>query len=227
MSPPEVAQSVRPTRTASATPRPDRICQLTSCWRHATPSRSAPSMSLQPTPSTQTKNWTSSWHSHTPNASATSRELTTKWVEIRHWGTRNRQALADWTSNIPVLPGDEPVAATWGRLQPPPRSAAVLATLGFDRLCFPRSWTVWPVLGAQTVQDPGCGRPCRVVSARYWPFVRNGVTGLPDLGGFVSLWRPKFSKISGYGLRAGRGVATFGGCGCPEVATPARLVTGT
>jgi predicted nucleic acid-binding protein len=33
-----------------------------------------------------------------------------------HWGTRNRQALADWISNIPVLPGDEPVAATWGRL---------------------------------------------------------------------------------------------------------------
>jgi len=40
----------------------------------------------------------------------------TKWVEIRHWGTRSRQELADWLSGIPVLPGDEPVAATWGRL---------------------------------------------------------------------------------------------------------------
>lgn len=40
----------------------------------------------------------------------------TKWVEIRHWGESNRQALADWLSDIPVLPGDEPVATTWGRL---------------------------------------------------------------------------------------------------------------
>jgi predicted nucleic acid-binding protein len=40
----------------------------------------------------------------------------TKWAEIRHWGNRNRQALADWLSGVPVLPGDEPVAATWGRL---------------------------------------------------------------------------------------------------------------
>jgi predicted nucleic acid-binding protein len=39
-----------------------------------------------------------------------------KWVEIRHWGARNRQALADWLSDIPVLPGDEAVATTWGRL---------------------------------------------------------------------------------------------------------------
>ncbi|MEU5030935.1 PIN domain-containing protein [Streptomyces milbemycinicus] len=31
-------------------------------------------------------------------------------------GRPQRQALADWLSNIPVLPGDEPVAATWGRL---------------------------------------------------------------------------------------------------------------
>ena len=42
-------------------------------------------------------------------------ELTT-WVEIRHWGASNRQALADWLSDIPVLPGDEAVATTWGRL---------------------------------------------------------------------------------------------------------------
>jgi hypothetical protein len=40
----------------------------------------------------------------------------TKWSEIRHWGTRSRQELADWLSGIPILPGDEPVAATWGRL---------------------------------------------------------------------------------------------------------------
>ncbi|MFC7545554.1 type II toxin-antitoxin system VapC family toxin [Plantactinospora sp. GCM10030261] len=39
-----------------------------------------------------------------------------KWAEIRHWGIRSRQELADWLSNIPVLPGDEAVAATWGRL---------------------------------------------------------------------------------------------------------------
>lgn len=40
----------------------------------------------------------------------------TKWMEIRHWGAQSRQALADWLSGIPVLPGDEPVAAMWGRL---------------------------------------------------------------------------------------------------------------
>lgn len=39
-----------------------------------------------------------------------------KWMDIRHWGSRNRQALADWLSGIPVLPGDETVAAVWGRL---------------------------------------------------------------------------------------------------------------
>ncbi|MGW5972092.1 PIN domain-containing protein [Streptomyces sp. NPDC055186] len=40
----------------------------------------------------------------------------TKWMEIRHWGTRSRQELADWLADIPVLPGDEAVATTWGRL---------------------------------------------------------------------------------------------------------------
>lgn len=44
-----------------------------------------------------------------------------KWTEIRHWGTRSRQELADRISGIPVLPGDESVAATWGR----PSAAAV------------------------------------------------------------------------------------------------------
>ncbi|TDC61436.1 type II toxin-antitoxin system VapC family toxin [Actinomadura sp. GC306] len=40
----------------------------------------------------------------------------TKWTEVRHWGPRSRQGLAVWLSSIPVLPGDEAVAATWGRL---------------------------------------------------------------------------------------------------------------
>jgi predicted nucleic acid-binding protein len=39
-----------------------------------------------------------------------------KWAEVRHWGTRRRNELADWLSGIPALPGDEAVAATWGRL---------------------------------------------------------------------------------------------------------------
>ncbi|WP_250290581.1 type II toxin-antitoxin system VapC family toxin [Frankia sp. CiP1_Cm_nod1] len=45
----------------------------------------------------------------------TSGELT-KWTDLRAWGSRRRQELADWLSGIPVLPGDEAVAATWGRL---------------------------------------------------------------------------------------------------------------
>jgi predicted nucleic acid-binding protein len=40
----------------------------------------------------------------------------TKWAEIRSWGTGRRQELADWLSGIPILPGDEAVAAVWGRL---------------------------------------------------------------------------------------------------------------
>jgi predicted nucleic acid-binding protein len=40
----------------------------------------------------------------------------TKWAEIRHWGAHRREELATWLSGIPVLPGDEPVAAVWGRL---------------------------------------------------------------------------------------------------------------
>jgi predicted nucleic acid-binding protein len=40
----------------------------------------------------------------------------TKWAEIRHWGPHRRHELADWLSGIPVLPGDEAVATTWGRL---------------------------------------------------------------------------------------------------------------
>jgi hypothetical protein len=40
----------------------------------------------------------------------------TKWAEIRHWGPHRRHELASWLSGIPVLPGDEAVATTWGRL---------------------------------------------------------------------------------------------------------------
>jgi predicted nucleic acid-binding protein len=40
----------------------------------------------------------------------------TKWAEIRRWGVRRREELASWLSGVPVLPGDEPVAAIWGRL---------------------------------------------------------------------------------------------------------------
>jgi hypothetical protein len=39
-----------------------------------------------------------------------------KWTDLRDWGSRRRQELADWLSGIPVLPGDEAVAATWGKL---------------------------------------------------------------------------------------------------------------
>ena len=39
-----------------------------------------------------------------------------KWAEIRNWGQRRRQELSRWLSRIAVLPGDEAVAATWGRL---------------------------------------------------------------------------------------------------------------
>ena len=31
-------------------------------------------------------------------------------------GVRRREELASWLSGVPVLPGDEPVAAIWGRL---------------------------------------------------------------------------------------------------------------
>lgn len=40
----------------------------------------------------------------------------TKWVEIRRWGSRSRQEFADWLSPFAVLPGDDAVAVTWGRL---------------------------------------------------------------------------------------------------------------
>ncbi|HEV8175921.1 MAG TPA: hypothetical protein VGP91_19945 [Actinoplanes sp.] len=45
----------------------------------------------------------------------TSGELA-EWAEIRNWGLRRREELTSWLSRITVLPGDEAVAATWGRL---------------------------------------------------------------------------------------------------------------
>ena len=39
-----------------------------------------------------------------------------KWAEIRNWGQRRRGELTAWLAGIAVLPGDEAVAATWGRL---------------------------------------------------------------------------------------------------------------
>ncbi|GKQ37226.1 hypothetical protein ALMP_37640 [Streptomyces sp. A012304] len=46
-----------------------------------------------------------------------------KWTEIRHGGTRSRQELADWLSGIPILPGDEAVAATGAACRPRASSA--------------------------------------------------------------------------------------------------------
>lgn len=40
----------------------------------------------------------------------------TKWAEVRSWGERRRGELADWLARVAVLPGDEAVASTWGRL---------------------------------------------------------------------------------------------------------------
>ena len=39
-----------------------------------------------------------------------------KWAEIHNWGQRRREELTSWLSRIAVLPGDEAIAATWGRL---------------------------------------------------------------------------------------------------------------
>ena len=42
----------------------------------------------------------------------------TKWAEIRHWGTRSRQALADWISGMVVLPGNMPWPSPGAACQP-------------------------------------------------------------------------------------------------------------
>lgn len=39
-----------------------------------------------------------------------------KWAEIRNWGVRNRQVLVAWMAGVPILPGDEDVADTYGVL---------------------------------------------------------------------------------------------------------------
>ena len=53
----------------------------------------------------------------------------TKWAEIRHWGSHRREELAGWLAGIPVLPGDEAVAAVWGACLQQPSSADVLVQL--------------------------------------------------------------------------------------------------
>ena len=40
----------------------------------------------------------------------------TKRAEIRDWGERRRGELAAWLAGMAVIPGDEAIAATWGRL---------------------------------------------------------------------------------------------------------------
>jgi predicted nucleic acid-binding protein len=40
----------------------------------------------------------------------------TKWAEIRNWGPGNRTVLAQWMAGVPMLPGDEDVADTYGVL---------------------------------------------------------------------------------------------------------------
>lgn len=40
----------------------------------------------------------------------------TKWAEIRDWGEQRRGELAAWLAAMAVIPGDEAIAATWGRL---------------------------------------------------------------------------------------------------------------
>lgn len=43
-----------------------------------------------------------------------------KWTEIRDWGSRRRQALADWLSAIPAFPGMKRSPERGGG-SPPPR----------------------------------------------------------------------------------------------------------
>ncbi|WP_377268567.1 type II toxin-antitoxin system VapC family toxin [Peterkaempfera sp. SMS 1(5)a] len=40
----------------------------------------------------------------------------TKWAEVRRWGPGNRRLLAQWPAEVPMLPGDEDVADTYGEL---------------------------------------------------------------------------------------------------------------
>jgi len=38
----------------------------------------------------------------------------TQWAELREWGRRNRDALANWLDGVIILPYSEDVARTWG-----------------------------------------------------------------------------------------------------------------
>ncbi|MEU6641065.1 PIN domain-containing protein [Saccharomonospora sp. NPDC046836] len=40
----------------------------------------------------------------------------TKWADQRAWAERRRTRLNQWLSAIPVLPGTERVARTWGEI---------------------------------------------------------------------------------------------------------------
>jgi predicted nucleic acid-binding protein len=40
----------------------------------------------------------------------------TKWTEVRNWGPRNRALLAQWMAGVPMIPGDDDVADTYGIL---------------------------------------------------------------------------------------------------------------
>lgn len=39
-----------------------------------------------------------------------------KWAEVRSWGSGGRDRLATWIARRPVLPYDDEIARTWGRL---------------------------------------------------------------------------------------------------------------
>jgi predicted nucleic acid-binding protein len=39
-----------------------------------------------------------------------------KWAEVRSWGSGSRDRLATWIARGPVLPYDDEIARTWGRL---------------------------------------------------------------------------------------------------------------
>jgi len=40
----------------------------------------------------------------------------TQWAELRQWGRRNRVALEMWLDGVIVLPYNEDVARSWGRI---------------------------------------------------------------------------------------------------------------
>jgi predicted nucleic acid-binding protein len=39
-----------------------------------------------------------------------------KWAEVRRWGRARREDLDAWVAGRPVIPYDEVIAKTWGRL---------------------------------------------------------------------------------------------------------------